>query len=89
MTQFLGELIWEAPDNVEILRCKGLFEGRSSASDAIDGEYMLQGVGDVFELRPMGAGGTHHKGDARFLFVGRGIDFEAIRKGLANCMRTQ
>jgi len=41
MTMFLGELIWESPETVEILRCKGLFEGDSSASDAIFGEYML------------------------------------------------
>ena len=79
MTQFLGELIWESPEEVDILRCKGLFEGKSTASDAIDGEYMLQGVGDVFELRPMGASGKHHEGPARFLFVGRGINVEAVR----------
>ena len=75
---YLGTLLWESPEGLEILRCKGLFEGFGAAPDAIHGEYMLQGVGDVFELRPMGAGGKHHVGPGKFLFVGRGIDKEEI-----------
>ena len=41
MTQVLGERIWESPDDVEILRCKGLFHGFGTASDAVQGQYML------------------------------------------------
>ena len=87
MTQVLGERIWEAPDDVEILRCKGLFHGFGTASDAVQGQYMLQGVGDVFELRPMG--GATHEGAAKFLFVGRGIDIEALKQDLSSCIREQ
>ncbi len=95
MTMYLGKLIWEAADGVEILRCKGLFQGGGNNSSNIicddklngdknscfsGGEYMLQGVGDVFELRDMSQANTgtngpkQHQGDAKFLFVGRGID---------------
>ena len=84
---FLGELIWESPDGIEILRCKGLFEGNGTSSDAIHGEYMLQGVGDVFELRPMGAGGRHHAGPANFLFVGRGMNMQEIKEGISSCIK--
>lgn len=41
MTMYLGTLLWESPEGLEILRCKGLFEGFGAAPDAIRGEYML------------------------------------------------
>ena len=91
MTQVLGSLIWEAPEGVQILRCKGLLQGFGTASDAIKGEYMLQGVGDVFELRPMGGTSPQarqYNGPGKFLFVGRGIDAETIQKDLTACIKT-
>ena len=42
-------------------------------------------MGDVFELRPMG--GATHEGAAKFLFVGRGIDIEALKQDLSSCIR--
>lgn len=51
------------------------------------GQYMLQGVGDVFELRPMAEVAGAHEGPGKFLFVGRGIDKVAIESGLAACVR--
>ena len=41
----------------------------------------------MFELRPMG--GASHEGPAKFLFVGRGIDIEALRQDLASCIKEQ
>ena len=46
---------------------------------------MLQGVGDVFELRPMN--GSVHEGPGKFLFVGRGIDSEALKRQLESCLK--
>ena len=83
----LGELIWESPEGLEVLRCKGLFQGFGQATDAEYGQYMLQGVGDVFELRPMASIAGAHEGPGKFLFVGRGIDKDAIQQDLASCIK--
>ena len=54
---------------------------------------MLQGVGDVFELRDMSQANTNingpkqFQGDAKFLFVGRGIDKEAVQAQLKACIQ--
>ena len=84
MTQVLGELIWEAPESVDIMRCKGLLRGRAS-DDPEPIQYMLQGVGDVFELRPMT---NSHNDPGKFLFVGRGIDKSQLEADLSSCLRS-
>ena len=77
MTQMLGLLLWEPAEGVNVMRCKGVFQGDGTGPDNRLGEYMLQGVGDIFELRPMAASQADLN-KAKFLFVGRGIDKEAI-----------
>jgi hypothetical protein len=46
---------------------------------------MLQGVGDLFELRKIEQ--ERPKKMANFLFVGRGIDPEKVRIDLTACLK--
>lgn len=48
----MGELLWEKPNDIEIMRCKGTFNARNSENKLT--EYMLQGVDEVFEFREIG-----------------------------------
>lgn len=69
----MGTYLWEGESHgTTILRCKGRYKGIENGKPAI---FMLQGVGDLFELRNM-KDETVVESDtqSKFLFVGRGID---------------
>jgi hypothetical protein len=51
------------------MRCKGKFFAKNDEN--VVAEYLLQGVGEVFEFREMGKCGTIGLFEHKFLFVGR------------------
>ena len=49
MTRLIGTYLWEGETfGVTIMRCKGKYKGIENGETAM---FMLQGVGDLFELR--------------------------------------
>lgn len=75
MQVLVGTYLWETD---LILRCKGVFK-------ATDGRRMvLQGVGTLFEFRE-----TEQSDSTRysFLFVGRDIDVDKLKKEVADCAK--
>ncbi|TNV72799.1 hypothetical protein FGO68_gene12030 [Halteria grandinella] len=74
----LGELLWEQPNSMgaTIMRCKGTLNANDGQS------YMLQGVEEVFEVKRVDGVSTNSK----LLFIGRGIDREALFKVLQSCV---
>ena len=85
MTRLMGTYLWEGESlGVEIMRCKGRYKGIESGKTSM---FMLQGVGDVFELRAID---EEIKDDetqrmAKFLFVGRNIDANKMKSELLEC----
>ena len=75
LTRLMGTYLWEDV-GMEIMRCKGKYTGAEAGGKV--GTYMLQGVGDLFELREVN--GAQDGPDGKFLFVGRGIDAEKLRE---------
>ena len=47
--RFMGELLWEKPQDSQIMRCKGSFIAKNQEQTL--SEYMLQGVEEVFEFK--------------------------------------
>jgi hypothetical protein len=47
--RFMGELLWEKPQDSQIMRCKGTFIAKNQ--EEATSEYMLQGVDEVFEFK--------------------------------------
>lgn len=66
------------------MRCKGTFVGVADDDEA-PGEYMLQGVDEVFEIKKLGNG--DESGKCRLLFVGRGIDEGWLEVEIKKCRR--
>ena len=75
LTVLMGTYLWEDV-GMEIMRCKGKYTGVDSSGKV--GAYMLQGVGDLFELREID--GDQSQQGGKFLFVGRNIDAEKLRE---------
>jgi len=48
--RFMGELLWEKPQDSQIMRCKGTFIAKNQ-EEKTTSEYMLQGVDEVFEFK--------------------------------------
>jgi hypothetical protein len=47
----MGELLWEKPGDICLMRCKGTFIAHNSSN--MLAEYMLQGVDEVFEFKEL------------------------------------
>ena len=47
--RFMGKLLWEKPQESQIMRCKGTFIAKNQ--EEATSEYMLQGVDEVFEFK--------------------------------------
>jgi len=80
----IGQYLWE-PSETEILRCKGKFFANND--DGVPAEYLLQGVGEMFEFREVRVlvqdeNPTEH----RFLFVGRNIEAAAMQTMVKSCI---
>ena len=78
----MGTYLWEGESlGLQIMRCKGRYKGIES--DGRTAIFMLQGVGDLFELREMKdeqiVEGDESQVQAKFLFVGRGIDINKVK----------
>jgi hypothetical protein len=72
LERFLGELLWEKPHDIQIMRCKGSLVSLNEHS--VPTEYILQGVDDLFEFREMSeASAVEGVYKHRLLFIGRGI----------------
>lgn len=83
LERFMGELLWEKPLDQVVMRCKGSFIG--VGEDGQIGEYVLQGVDDLFEFRHIGKLEVHKH---RLLFIGRHINEQWLTTELMKCMRT-
>ena len=68
----IGAYLWDAQGSTEILRCKGKFFAKNEADQPA--EYLLQGVGEVFEFREIEQVQSSGPFEHKFLFVGRQID---------------
>ena len=87
----MGMYLWEGESlGVQIMRCKGRYKGIES--DGQTAIFMLQGVGDLFELREMKdeqiVEGDESQMQAKFLFVGRGIDVNKVKAEIQECIKT-
>ena len=72
LERFLGELLWEKPHDIQIMRCKGSIV--SLNEHQVPTEFILQGVDDLFEFREIGqANLVEGVYKHRLLFVGRTI----------------
>lgn len=75
----MGELLWENPHGMQIMRCKGSITCANENSMAT--EYLLQGVDDLFEFRELKpsciSDGVYKH---RMLFIGRNIDKDYLNE---------
>ena len=66
-----------------VLRCKGKFVAENDDGKA--SVYMLQGVGDLFELRELPQEDIK-LGQFKFLFVGRNINETELIAAISKCV---
>ena len=86
LERWLGELLWDPPPGgTEVYRVKGVVSVEGS-----DERFVVQGVGDLFEIAPAGAIGSAWKEDetrhCKVVFIGRCLSKDKLERGLRSCM---
>jgi len=71
VTRAVGQILWSQTAG-EVYRCKGLFSSGGNW-------FMLQGVGELFEVTPIQAA----SGPSKFLFIGTNLNRSAIHSLLS------
>jgi len=69
----IGFLLWEHPDEVNIMRVKGIF-----AVSGSEKKFSVQGVDDIFEIKEAEVSWNNDRKVSKFLLVGTKIDKEKI-----------
>lgn len=82
LDRVFGVLLWDKPDGMDIIRCKGIIHG-----DKSDLKFSLQGVSDIYEIKENEIK-WEEEGlrKSKMLFIGVGLDKEKIRNMIEDAL---
>jgi len=82
LDRIFGVLLWDKPENMDVIRCKGIIHGENS-----DFKFSLQGVDDTYEIKENEVK-WEEEGvrKSKMLFIGVGLDKEKIRNMIEDAL---
>jgi G3E family GTPase len=78
LREMLDSLLWEDGDT-DIYRAKGLIHAADGSA------FVLQAVGDVYELKRVGLWEPGNLKPSKLVFIGRGLERAALLGSLLGC----